>query len=132
MSFKEPMSLYFNFKQLEIMTKIIELFINAIFRAHQKMGQNHSSSINSAIKQCCNTLLLLCQETMKLKKRKSPLQQIFKDPSLVYEAQRLISHGDEVDRLIEKTIDAYKMSWNRIKQMDKNGAFLLIYSAKVK
>lgn len=114
------------------MTKIIELFTNAIFRAHQKMGETHSSSIKSAIKQCCNSLLLLCQEIMKLKKRKSPLQQIFKDQSLVYEAQKLISDGDEVDRLIEKTIEAYKLSWNRMKLMDNTGACLLIYSAKVK
>jgi hypothetical protein len=69
---------------------------------------------------------------MKLKKRTSPLKQIFKDPSLVYEAQKLISDGDEVDRLIEKTIEAYKMSWNLMKQIDKRGAYLLIYSAKVK
>jgi hypothetical protein len=132
MSFKEPMSLYFNLKQLEIMTKIIELFTKAIFRSHHKMGETHSSSINSAIKQCCNSLLLLCQEAMKLKMRKSPLQQIFRDPSLVYEAQKLISDGNEVDRLIEKTIEAYKMSWNCMKQMDKKGAYLLIYSKKVK
>ena len=60
------------------------------------------------------------------------MKQIFKDPSLVYEAQKLISDGDEVDRLIEKTIEAYKMSWNLMKQIDKRGAYLLIYSAKVK
>jgi len=119
MSFKEPISLYFNLKKLEIMTKIIELFTNSIFRLHQKMGETHTSSFNSAIKQCCNSLLLLCQESMKLKKRKSPLHQIFRDPSLVCEAQKLISDGDEVDRMIEKTIVAYKMSWNRMKQIDK-------------
>jgi hypothetical protein len=44
---------------------------------------------------------------MKLKKRTSPLQQIFRDPSLVYEAQKLISDGDDVDKLIEKTIKTY-------------------------
>ena len=134
MSFKEPISLYFNFKQLEIMTKLIELFTNEIFRMHQKMGDTHSySSIMSAIKQCCHSHLLLCQETMKLKKRKSPLQKILlRDPNLICEAHKLISDGDEVDRLIEKTIKAFKMSWRSMMQMDKNDSYLLICSAKVK
>ena len=49
--------------------------------------------MNSALKKCCYSLLLLCQETIKLKKRKSPLIQILRDPSLLCEAQKLISDG---------------------------------------
>jgi hypothetical protein len=69
---------------------------------------------------------------MNLKKRKSPLIQIFRDPSLLCEAQKLISDGPEVERLIEKTIEAYKVSWTCMKQMDEKGAYLMIYSSKFK
>jgi hypothetical protein len=44
----------------------------------------------------------------------------------------LISDGDEVDRLIDKTIQAFKNSWKSLKKIDKTGAYMLIYSAKVK
>jgi hypothetical protein len=58
------------------------------------MGDTHAASMNSAIKQCCYSLLLLCQQTMKLKKSQSPLIQIFRDPSLLCEAQKLITDGE--------------------------------------
>jgi hypothetical protein len=68
------------------MTKIFELFANSIYRMHEKTGGSQTSFISSAIKKCCKSFLLLCEETMNLKNRKSPLKEIFRDPNLINEA----------------------------------------------
>ncbi len=40
--------------------------------------------------------------------------------------------GKEIDKLIDKIIEVYKMCWNRLKQMDNKLSWQLIYSPKVK
>jgi hypothetical protein len=69
---------------------------------------------------------------MKLKKRKTPLQNLFSDPLQFLDAQKILSDGKEIETLIEKIIEVYKMCWNRLKHMDHKLSWQLIYSPKVK
>ena len=54
------------------------------------------------------------------------------DKTLIQKAKKLLSDSDEIDMLIEKAIEVFKMSWNRLKDIDKKLAFTFIYSSKVK